>query len=213
VTDWSASPAGTLSCEPVDVAHGAVTAIGPTSMRSPSALSPDDSFRAQTRTDRAIAVATKRSCAGRQLLATDAKRDKPRLEHEARPERRAGLLGRRSGVDARRSRSIAIGQAGRVRRRGGQDRSGRRRVASMASRTFWPVLSPHRRCRLTASLRSRPGRFVRTTTLRPPHSTSFIALCPKLRDRACRYDVVIGVSQTAQEPPCRLLLNAVCSGA
>ena len=173
MTDWSASPAGTLSCEPVHVAHGAVTAIGPTSMRSPSALSPDDSFRAQTRTDRAIAVATKRSCAGRQLLATEAKRDKPRLEHEAPPERRAGLLGGRSGVDARRSRSIATGQAGRVRRRGGQDRSGRRRVASMASR-----MSGRGCIRIDDS--GRPvcsgrvsGRFVRTT-LRPSHSTSSI---------------------------------------
>jgi hypothetical protein len=137
----------------------------------------DDRFHARGPVDRAIALATKRSCTGRQLLATEAKRDKPRLEHEARPERRAGLLGRRSGVDARRSRSIATGQAGRVRRRGGQDRSGRRRVASMASRTLPPGLHRHRRCRSTASPRSRPGRFVRTT-LRPSHSTSFIVCVP-----------------------------------
>jgi hypothetical protein len=126
----------------------------------------------------AIALATKRSCTGRQLLATEAKRDKPRLEHEARPERRAGLLGRRSGVDARRSRSIATGQAGRVRRRGGQDRSGRRRVASMASRMSG------RGCiridgsgRLLCSGRV-SGRFVRTA-LRLSRSTSFIVCVPR----------------------------------
>ena len=38
-------------------------------------------------------------------------------------------------------------------------------------------------------------------------------LCPKFRDRACWHDVLIGISQTAQEPPCRSLLNAVRSGA
>ena len=47
----------------------------------------------------------------------------------------------------------------------------------------------------------------------PPALDELHRLCPKLRDRACRYDVVIGVSQTAQEPPCRLLLSAVRSGA
>src|SRR5450755_4713140 len=49
----------------------------------PADSRPDDSVRTPRVSPRATASATKRSCTYRQLLATEAKGDKPRLEHEA----------------------------------------------------------------------------------------------------------------------------------
>jgi hypothetical protein len=126
---------------------------------------------------RAIGMATKRSCTDRQLRATEAKRFKPRLVHEAPPERRAGLLGGRSGVDARRSRSVAVGQAraSQTARRAGSLRKAPRRLDGVAG--VRPALHPDRRFRSTASLRSRLGSTGEDNSS-SSRSTSFIVCVP-----------------------------------